>query len=196
MVQRTIPGGLKMAGISKIHSDNKIKLYRTFSYRDENNKPQNQRKLIGVLDIDTNKPIFNKYFMRLIASQGISIEQINNIKIEEILKIVNFGSFTKEELLNKHFSFKNQDLNNVNDEYNQNKDSSVNDLSNKENINSNSENIKICSIVINENNKYLFNESQYSVLNFGPQVLLEKIVLETNLLNLLKKYSLISGVKY
>jgi hypothetical protein len=63
-----------MAGITKIDSDGDVRLYKTFSYRDTNNKPQHIRNSIGKIDNNTLKPVFNSYFINLANQQGLSFD--------------------------------------------------------------------------------------------------------------------------
>ncbi|MDR2443981.1 MAG: hypothetical protein LBE31_10735 [Deltaproteobacteria bacterium] len=95
-----------MASIAIIKERHYIRIYRVFSYRDSNKKPKNVRKAIGKIDPNTNKPVFNQYFLDLIKEQGVKIDFINSIPIHDIPKFVDFGTFTKPiELLSDNKIF-------------------------------------------------------------------------------------------
>ena len=107
MIASIIQGGLQMAGVTVVNEKGHIRLYVTFSFRDREQKAQNIRKSIGKIDSITNLPIFNHYFKGLLANQNINIDDIYKIPIHDITKAVNFGSFTRNELIDKSYKDKN-----------------------------------------------------------------------------------------
>jgi hypothetical protein len=171
-----------MAGIVKLKVGGRDRLYRTFSWRDENNYPQSNRKLIATYDPISGVPVFNKYFVDLINDQGLNMGQILSIDYKNIPSIVNFGSFNK---LTKQIEYKDHELldnNKLLDNINMiNKPESIsksldfaNSLQNKINI------------TISEQNTKQFDSFQYLVKDYGPHLLLEKILEDTGLLFVLK----------
>jgi transposase len=166
-----------MAGITFLKEKGKINIYRTFSYRDSDNKPQNHRKLIGEYDKKNNKAIFNTYFLILIAQQGISLDQIESIPIRQIPKIVDFGQYTKEDFLNKSITALDREK--------------VIEGSFKPSNTADSGLISylirnISLIGVNRNNN-LFKESNISCQNLGSYLLLTNIVKDLQLLDILKE---------
>ncbi|MDR1656964.1 MAG: hypothetical protein LBT47_05340 [Deltaproteobacteria bacterium] len=97
-----------MAGISLIANRNSVVLYRTFSFRDENKKPQNNRKPIGKVILGTNKVAFNDYFVALLNAQGISLESLNGKSLNDISRLVDFTILIdKNAYKNKYFNVVN-----------------------------------------------------------------------------------------
>ncbi|MDR2142392.1 MAG: hypothetical protein LBR11_11520 [Deltaproteobacteria bacterium] len=159
-----------MAGITKMASKGVIRLYRTFSYRDNNNKPQNYRKAIGKLDNKTQKPIFNTYFINLVKEQGLSLDLFYNIPISDIPKYINFGEL--------HNIIKEKNTLNI-------------DNSNKNTQNIDNNNILVdknsqVKIVIDDSLVHYETEEEYSSKYYGPYLLIEKILFSSGLLNILK----------
>jgi hypothetical protein len=174
MVNLAIQGGHPMAGISQASINGCVRIFRTFSYRDINNRPQSRKKLIGKINPETSKPEFNRFFINLIKKQGISIDQVNNISLYDIPKIVDFGSYTKDDLLNNELD-------------------NINVISQNSQIKHQDDNLKIVdndikhiTIEISDNINYSAIEHKYSVSSLGLHLLLEKIAIETGLLEVLK----------
>jgi hypothetical protein len=90
-----------MAGITATYENGCLRLYRTFSYRDSNNKPQRVRKSIGKVDSRTGKTIFNHFFKNILLKQNISLEKILNIPYHDIPNYVDFGNCSKEDIINR-----------------------------------------------------------------------------------------------
>jgi transposase len=90
-----------MAGITATYESGCLRLYRTFSYRDSNNKPQRVRKSIGKVDPKTGKPVFNHFFKNILLKQNIPLDRILNIPYHEIPNHVDFGNCSKENLINR-----------------------------------------------------------------------------------------------
>jgi DNA-damage-inducible protein J len=95
-----------MAGITVTNEKGCLRLYRTFSYRDSNNKPQRVRKALGKIDPKTGKPLFNHFFKGLLLKQNLSLEKMSSIPLHEIPNYVDFGSCTKEDIIKRHESSK------------------------------------------------------------------------------------------
>jgi transposase len=134
-----------MAGITKTFVSGRYRLYRTFSFLDNNNKPQHNRKIIATYDKNNNL-VFNNYFLSLLYEQNIPLSLIKSINVNEIPKYVNFGDniFAKTSLVTKKITKDNK---------NQEKDNyDINIDLNKEQINKNKtlDNLSNC---LNELNK-------------------------------------------
>lgn len=161
-----------MAGITKVFLNGCFRLFRTFSYRDANNRPQHNRKSIGRIDPITQKPIFNSYFLNLIRNQNISIEQIEGLSLSEIPNIVNFGSYKKQL---PTINSQNDNINSI--------DANIieNDVENLQEKNNNN--------VVFETITESFSEciEKFSVKNYGSYILLSQIISQTGLLNILNK---------
>jgi transposase len=163
-----------MAGITITTGNGVKQIFRTFSSRDENKKPQRTRKLLGKIDETTNKPIFNKFFISLIESQGITLEQIYSLPLHEIPNIVNFGS--KDEPIdriidNEQFSLQLKPIKNVNDV-----------VINDEILQENNINIKVT-----DNTIFTFPEQNISHIHFGPHIILIKLIESIGLLDVLRE---------
>jgi hypothetical protein len=90
-----------MAGITATYENGCLRLYRTFLYRDSNNKPQRVRKSIGKVDSRIGKTIFNHFFKNILLKQNISLEKILNIPYHDIPNYVDFGNCCKEDIINR-----------------------------------------------------------------------------------------------
>ncbi|MDR1656229.1 MAG: hypothetical protein LBT47_01565 [Deltaproteobacteria bacterium] len=158
-----------MAGVTKAYMSGRYRLFRTFSYRDKNNKPQNIRKVIGTFDPKTDRLNFNKYFLDLIKLQNITTDQINDVNWKDIPKIVNFGTFNKED--------KSVSIDNIFDSIN-----NTNDIIKSENTNNTQENnIHIVG------HEYIKEEiKDYSSEKYGPFLLLKSCLHKTGLLKVLE----------
>jgi hypothetical protein len=171
-----------MAGIVKLKVGGRDRLYRTFSWRDANNYPQSNRKLIATFDQTSGVPIFNKYFTNLIKDQGVNIGQILSIDYKNIPSIVNFGTFNK---LTKQIEYKNNEFLDNNKLLD-----NINSINNNEVINKSvdfANNLQNqINITISEHNTKQFDSLQYLVKDYGPHLLLEKILEDTGLLFVLK----------
>jgi transposase len=162
-----------MAGITVTTGNGVRQIFRTFSSRDENNKPQRTRKLLGKIDETTNKPIFNKFFTALIDSQGITLDQIYSLSLHDIPKIVNFG--TKDEPVdkvidNEQFSLKLKPIKNI-----------ANVVINDEVLQENNINIEIT-----DNTIFTFPEQNIRHIHFGPHIILIKLIESIGLLDILR----------
>jgi transposase len=158
-----------MAGVTKSYISGRFRLLRTFSYRNEKNKPQNIKKIIGTFDPVTDELIFNDYFLDLIKLQDITIDQIRDIGWKNIPKIVNFGTFNKDD---KSVSM----VNNLNKISNSNIDKE-----NVYNINSKERNIHIIG---HEDIKQEIRD--FSCKKYGPFLLLKSCLYQTGLLKVLE----------
>ncbi|MDR1872372.1 MAG: hypothetical protein LBS60_10740 [Deltaproteobacteria bacterium] len=182
-----------MAGITVANEKGCLRLYCTFSFRDNDNKPQRVRKAIGKIDPNTGDTIFNSYFKNIITLQGISIDKVQNIPYHEIPNIVNLGSYTKEELINRTYinkindltSFYNNNITNSSIESNLNTDNSTNN-GNNNNFSVNNDNNSL-AIEINNGQKINIEENNYSIRKIGRKFILDSIIASTGLLNILKK---------
>ncbi|MDR0620567.1 MAG: hypothetical protein LBJ61_01610, partial [Deltaproteobacteria bacterium] len=85
-----------MAGVTKAYLNGRYRLLRTFSFRDANNKPQNNKKIIGTFDPVTNKIIFNSYFKTLMEQQNVTFDMINSIEWKKIPDLINFGTLSPD----------------------------------------------------------------------------------------------------
>jgi hypothetical protein len=79
-----------VAGISLIANRNSVVLYRTFSFRDRNRRPRNNRKTIGKVVRGTCNVVFNDYFMALIRTQGLSLDDLRGKDLGQIARSVDF----------------------------------------------------------------------------------------------------------
>jgi hypothetical protein len=79
-----------LAGISLIANRDSVTLYRTFSYRDGGKNPRNTRKTIGKVVPGTNRIVINDYFLKLMASQGLSPPDLSGKSLSEIARLVDF----------------------------------------------------------------------------------------------------------
>jgi transposase len=170
-----------MAGITVTPMNGELRILVTFPFRNSKNKPDCRRRSLGYIDSKTHKPVFNKKFFNLIAKQGLTIDYINNINLRELTEAINFGTYTKEQLLANDLSeFDVLCCPQIN--YNAvNKFKEINLLDN------NHDNSKKIEFSDNGNINYTINESEYTVTNFGPHLLLEKIMSDTGLLSILKQ---------
>jgi transposase len=182
-----------MAGITATNENGCLRLYRTFSFRDANNKPQRVRKSIGKVDPNTGLPIFNDFFKSLLLKQNIGIDQVTNINYHDLPKIVNLGFCSKEELINKTYRNKITDYADYNGIDNVVSSTSVNKIGdNALNITSIVENgsfdgyDRVVTINTAENVTYNIVESNFSVKNIGQKYILGVIVTDSGLLNILK----------
>jgi transposase len=181
-----------MAGITVTNEKGCLRLYRTFSYRDNNNKPQRTRKSIGKVDLKTGKVIFNNFFKYLLLKQNINIEKIENLPYHDIPKYVDFGICSKEDLINR--SNKDKDI--IEDKYSENyikyNNNTLIEYSNnnkeiKNNENSISQNEKKLNIEIFNGKTYSITEKNISVKSIGPKYILEMIIGQTGLSEILQK---------
>jgi transposase len=159
-----------MAGIT-ITTNNGIKtIFRTFSYRNSNNKSVHDRKVIGRINTETNEPIFNRFFKTLVASQGLNINEIKSIPIHNIPKFVDFGTLDKQNI----------DIINLKDDEivtPMTKITIEDDLLNENGLQ---------TIEIDDNTILIFPETDITSLKIGPQFILHKITNKTGLLDILK----------
>jgi hypothetical protein len=194
-----------MAGVTVVDEKGHKRIYATFSFRDGEQKAQNIRKSIGKIDLNTNLPIFNHYFKGLLANQNINIDDIYKIPIHDITKIVNFGSFTRKELIDKSYKDKNnhpftaifnnefKNINiyqanqpNISQKYDNNQISilSGNIGSNKyQEIFKENENLTIEA----GNNKITALKGDFSTKNIGGKFILDSALSQTGLLGILKQ---------
>jgi hypothetical protein len=168
-----------MAGITKLNIRGTIRLYRTYSYRDSNNKPQHNRKLIGKIDSSTGKYQFNDYFIDLITNQGLTINQFDNKSLKEISKIVDFKSDINY-LKNNKLVLNNFKIDN---------DFKI-DIDTKSTINNNNSNNKINkskNIYIDGKNTDIIESEKFLCKSYGLYLLLTEIIDKTGLLNILEQ---------
>ena len=168
-----------MAGITVTNYKGVERIFRTFSFRDDNNYIQHNRKLLGFMNPKTKIPEFNKFFHTLLEEQNISLDFIHNIPIHDIPKYVDFGTFNKELYLGK----KKGNIEIVNPENNNNQ---LNLLEPK---------IINNQLLNNTDKKYSINigsefetfiEANSVCKILGPHLLLKKIVTDTSLLPILQ----------
>ncbi|MDR2368236.1 MAG: hypothetical protein LBF58_09040 [Deltaproteobacteria bacterium] len=162
-----------MAGVTKCYITGRYRLLRTFSYRDENNKPQNKKKIIGTFDPATDEPIYNQYFLDLIAKQNVTIERINDVGWRNIPKIVDFGTFDNKNSATTDKKSATTDKKSTPTDKNINK-SSINDKSRN-------------TIIIADNDHLTYDITDFSCKKYGSYLLLRKIITDTGLLNILDK---------
>jgi transposase len=167
-----------MAWILKGPVNGRERLYRVFTYRGDKGYPQSNRKLIATYDPKTNQPVFNSFFMSLIGSQGIKLDDILSIDYKDISKVVNFGDFDK---LKKQVLASNQISPDIN----------INLSGQNTNINVNNNNDfftgkTTIQIVFSNNKIETFDKGPYKARMYGPYVLLRQIVEDTGLLFVLK----------
>ena len=193
-----------MAGITVVDEKGHKRIYATFSFRNEEQKALNVRKAIGKIDLSTNLPIFNHYFKGLLADQGIDIDLLYKIPIHDITKVVDFGSFTKNELIDKSYRDKlnhpftaifNKELHNINisqeNQVNisQNNDDNLIDLS-SDNIILNRYhqifNYKENLTIEAGSNIITASEGQFTTKNIGAKFILDSAISQTGLLGILK----------
>jgi transposase len=172
-----------MAGISVIREREYIRIYRTFSFRNIKNEPQNRRKSIGKIDQSTNKPVFNKYFTDLLSQQGISIDLINSVPLHDIPKYVDFGIFDKQLFIaedKQHNEENNLQLNTI-----ERPIEAV--VGNNAKIDINFSDKKSNNIIYNVNtNKYECIKAECKSQVLGPHLILQKIAEDTSLLPILQ----------
>jgi transposase len=83
-----------MAGITTLSRKHTLTVYRTFSYRDKNNRPRNDKKIIAHQYLKTGKIVYTEYFLKLLSIQSIPIDKIIKIPFKDIPKYVDFGSLS------------------------------------------------------------------------------------------------------
>jgi transposase len=179
--------GGAMAGITISNEKGCPRLYCTFSFRDKNNKPQRVRKSIGKIDSRTGKAVFNNYFKRLLYKQNISINDVNNIPYHDIPKVVDFGTCSKDDLINKTYHDKIDSIQSFNNnEVNGNNLSSHNGV-NSDYINKNDQfitlNIDNNSIAVETfgGRTYISHEKQFSVKKIGQKYILDMVIGDTGI---------------
>jgi transposase len=165
--------GGRMAGITTTVERGVSRIYCTFSYRDGNNKPQHIRKLIGKIDKNASKPVFNDYFINLINHQNISIDEIYNTDLYNIPKIVNFGVLNKETMSIDNFNNINISLDNI---------LPVSDNNNGNNADNNGS----ITLTYPNNNTKTYDESKYQSKIYGHSIILEAVLDKIGLLKILK----------
>ncbi|MDR0621531.1 MAG: transposase [Deltaproteobacteria bacterium] len=182
-----------MAGITATNENGCLRLYRTFSYRDENNKPQRARKLIGKVDPISGKNIFNHFFKNILLSQNLNIDEISALPYRDISKIVNLGETTKNKIINRiprnvngadYVVYSNKD--NHNNGTNIDSEQKIIDKnSNDTDLINNSDNI--ITIQTYNGKKYTVKEINYIFKGFGPKLLLDMAIGKTGLYDILTK---------
>ncbi|MDR3127765.1 MAG: hypothetical protein LBT99_00335 [Bifidobacteriaceae bacterium] len=191
-----------MAGITVTNEKAIIRLYRTFSYRDLNNKPQRVHKAIGKVDNITGKIKFNKFLISILQSQNLNIDEISNIPYHELSKIVNFGFYTKDDIIDRikgningadYVKYQTQNNDDSKKTFiNDQKKCFIKDETDliiQDNDNNNEFNNidKIINFETFHGAKYTTIESNYSCKGFGPKLILEMIINKTGLQDILSK---------
>ena len=171
-----------MAGISLVHERDAIRIYRTISYRDEFNNPQNIRKSIGNFDPITKKAKFNKLFLDLLAEQNIETPILDQTTLHDMPNYINFELI--DSYLYKKLAYK---LKTKDDKANEGikKELNLEKGLIYEDINNHLDSLT-CSFLVNSH-KYDFNVTKFSSKIIGPHLILEKIVEDTSLLPILQK---------
>jgi hypothetical protein len=164
-----------MAGITVTKEKGCLRIYRTFSYRDSNNKPQRVRKALGKIDPKTGKFIFNNFFRELILKQNLSLETISKIPYHEIPSYVDFGTCTKQQIISR-----NENLGANEDYVTYNR--SIKDHDSINQLNKTALNIETC-----DGKKYTFIEQKSSYKGVGSKFILDVVLGQTGLLNILSK---------
>lgn len=80
-----------MAGVTVLRNRSYVYVYSTISYRDKDKKPKNHRKAFAIVQIGTNRIVFNSYGMAILKAQNIELESLNNKSLSDIGKIVDFS---------------------------------------------------------------------------------------------------------
>ncbi len=93
----TEDGYILMSSIVRQRVGDKIYLYESVSYRNEDGKPRNKRVPIGKIDPSTNKPIYKaEYLARMVESSAQFAESapIKTFTVDEIRQssILEFGA--------------------------------------------------------------------------------------------------------
>jgi transposase len=94
-----------MSSLSAYYNGNNIYIYSVKSFRNDKNKPDNKKTIIGKIDPKTYKPTFNKDFMCQLrsGSSDISIEQYNKFINQDFKKkFINKGSISTINNANKN----------------------------------------------------------------------------------------------
>ena len=63
-----------MSSIVKYNRGKHTYLYESVSYRDEQGKPQNTRKLVGHIDMDSGQPVYKPEYIERMAKQGVIVD--------------------------------------------------------------------------------------------------------------------------
>jgi transposase len=182
-----------MAGITATYERGSLKLYRTFSYRDSNNKPQRVRKAIGKVDPNTGKSIFNAFFKDILAKQNLNLEEMSSLPYRELTKFVDFGYCSKNDILNRipnnvggtdYVHYKGE-----NDNINKQKYCKNNYLCTQDNIeSSNNGNVdQIINIKTSNDQQYTAIETQYTFKGIGQKLILDMVIDKTGLSDILAK---------
>ncbi len=62
-----------MSSIVRYTRGKHVYLYDSISYRDENGKPQNTRKLVGKIDPESGQPVYKPEYIERMAQQGVTL---------------------------------------------------------------------------------------------------------------------------
>jgi transposase len=160
-----------MAGITTLSRNGTLTVYRTFSFRDVNNRPRNDKKIIAHKYLKTGIIVYTNYFIELLRQQSIPIESIKNIEFKEIPKIVDFGSFSKQN----DIVIKNKDIADI--ENNIIDDNNTDQISKK----------KIIIYNTSNNNHYTGTITDSSSKILGIHLLLDQITSDIGLKKIIMK---------
>jgi transposase len=169
-----------VAGITITSMYGTKRIFSTISYRDNANRPRNHRKLIGKLDINSNKIVFNKFFKNITRKQGIKIEDLSDIDIYKIPSVVKLDDLSIYGLEDSDIDniIPDNSIDNAFDNY-----TISNELNN---INDNVPSSKVI-ISINDNNVKIENSHEFTSTNYGHNLIIEKIIDDTGLLKIVKE---------